>query len=136
MEYTERMLLRRCCSEAQIQVELIAHLFARDRRSSSAVCLGLREDERTLIRVASPLREDTIRKLGEPRRIRAAQTDDTHRPLHDACLTSSKPGTVKSGFTGACHREGIVTTLEVLMCEDGVTDDRKVCIGPDEIMRN
>ena len=72
--------------ESQIQlVQTVFHTCDRgDRVVRCAVCLGV--DKCILIGVGTPFAENMVRKVNDPLRVFAAQTDNGERPFYDACL--------------------------------------------------
>ena len=137
MEHAQRMLL---CGDVvpqhEIQLEMLPPLPGDGGNGGMRYALGLREDEGTLVRVASPLRENPVCQLRDPLCVRAGKTDHRHGPLHH----TGRHVLIARHREASLHRrlghgEIIVSALEVLMGQDGAAHDGQVRIGTHKVMR-
>ncbi len=137
MENPQGMLFRGdVVSEHQIQFKTLSPLPGNGRDGGMGCALGLREDEGTLIGVASPLRENPVRQLRNALRVRTGKTDHRHGPLHHAGLYVLVSRYSKASLhRGLGHGEVIVSALEMLMRQDGAAHNGQIRIGTHEVMR-
>ena len=107
-------------------------------RSDSVVWLSVTLSKHiySLIRVASPDTKYLICKFGYFLIIFSCEPDNRHRPVYNSCLNiliALKPYLFSKSCP--CHREFIVSSLEMVVCKDGAANYREVSIGACHIMR-
>ena len=137
MEYAQRMLLcGNIIAKNQIHLIVLSPAAGNGRDGIMGFPFGFRKDKGICIRITAPGLQDMVCQICDSLLIRAGQTDDTHGPLHDACLHILKA--IEDDLTlhgGLLHGEGIASTLEMLMAQDAAAHDGQVCITADEIVR-
>ena len=137
MEYAKRMFFGRdIVAEHEIQL-VLAVPFARDRRDRIVrLAVRLRINKCRLIGVASPRQQNLICKVNQTLRLLGTNPDDGHRPLYDPgfhiLITRKRNRLLDRCFR---HRKLVMTALEMIMTQDRSTDDRKICIRTDKVMR-
>ena len=120
------------------QIQLIAAVSSARDRCDGAVLLPLclRKNECRLICVGSPGLQDSVRQVDDSGRLLPVQPDHRHRPLHDAgpdILISSEGQLTLNPCL--CHREFIMSALEMFMRQNRSADNREIRIRSDKVMR-
>ena len=123
---------------AQCQIQLIGVAgFPCNRRDGVmgfTVCLCKNED--LLIGVSPPLIQYVLCQVDQPLFILVTDTEYGKGPFYDACLyilvSWNCYGLLNRSL---CHSEGIVSSLEMIMTQDGASYNRKICIGAQEVVR-
>ena len=136
MEHTQGMFIRSDVA-AQHQIQLVVLPSPAGDGSDGVVGFAVREgdDAHGLIGVAPPGVQDLLTQVGNAAAVSAGETDDAHGPLDDTggdVLIARKLHFLLN--RGSFHGEGIVSTLEMLVAQDGAAHDGKIRIGTHEIM--
>ena len=123
---------------AQDEVQLVVRTPAAGDRRYRVVrlALRLREDEGLFVRPAAPELQRAGRQADEPLRLRGADAQHGHGPLHDPGLHVLKA----ADLDGQLHRrllhgEGVAPALEVVVRQDRAADDGQVRVRADEVVR-
>ena len=88
------------------------------------------------VAVAPPGLENDARKVCQPRRLRAAQTQNGHRPADDPAVDVLVARNMEAILDRrAVHRKAVPPALEMVVDEDGPADDRQVGVRADEVVR-
>ena len=94
------------------------------------------QDHRCFICVTAPACKDSVCKVYQLLRIFGGQTNNGHRPFHNACFDIFI--TLKRNLClNRCtfHCKCIASALEMIVSQNRTADDWQVCIGTDKIMR-
>ena len=117
MIYSQRML-RRCdvVAQNQIQFIFISALPGNGGNGVVRFAVRFRINKGFLVRIAPPVCQNFIRQRNNSVRIGAAQTDNGHGPLHNACFHIFK-ACRPEGFLHRRFRHGkfIMTALEMVV---------------------
>ena len=136
MVNAQRMFLRRnVIPKHQIQFKLIS-LLTGNRGNGVvlfAICLGI--DKSCLICIAAPCIQDHIGKGNDSLRILCLQADYRHRPLHNTCLHILITRNDEFFFNRSLrHREFMVSTLKMIVCQNRSTNNREIRIRSQNIV--
>ena len=134
---TKRIFL--CCnivSQCQIQFKHISDLTCDrcDRIVRFTVCLC--KNKCSFVCIASPHFQYMCCQFYQTIRIFVTDTEYRKRPFYDSRFDIFKSWN-SYGFLdrSLCHCEGIMSSLEMIMAQDRAANDRKICIGSQEIVR-
>ena len=137
MVNAQRMLLRRnVIPKHQIQFKLISLLTGNRCNGVVLFAIGFCINKGCLICITAPCIQNYIGEGNDPLRILCFQTDYRHRPLHNACLhifiTRNGEFFLNRSL---CHREFMISTLEMIVCQNRSTNNRKIRIRSQNIVR-
>lgn len=122
---------------AQGQIEFIGVSYLAGNRCDGIVWLavGLCKDESSFIGITTPCFQYMGSQVDEALLILMADTQYGEWPFHDAGFHVFVTWDDNMLFNRSLgHGEGVMSALEVIMAQDGATDDRKVGIGAQEVV--
>ena len=82
------------------------------------------------VAVFTPAGEDKVCCLHQKLWLLVTQSDNRHGPLDDSCFNLGESLNCKACFHGGTsHGEGVVSSLEMLVTQNGASYDGQVCVG-------